>query len=227
MTERTPAGDRARAAERPLGDLGRRIAARRARLGRSRQETADRAGIALSYLRHLEEHPGAAPNRGTLRRLAAALETTVPEFTGGTADLPPGRERAARAPEFTKLDADQCRALIGTHGVGRIAVTAAEGPLVVPVNYGVVDDAIVFRTAAGSTPALAAGHRVAFEVDHVDDAVSSGWSVLVRGRARTVTDPGERRRLDGQVHSRPWAGGRRDLWMRVDADTVSGRRIHV
>ncbi|MFJ5260075.1 pyridoxamine 5'-phosphate oxidase family protein [Streptomyces sp. NPDC088387] len=227
MTERTPADDGTPVEERPLGDLGRRIAARRARLGLNRQETADRAGMALSYLSHLEEHPGAAPQRGVLGRLAAALETTTTELTGGTADLPPGREQAARTPQFTELDADECRALLGTHGVGRIAVPADEGPLVVPVNYGVVDGAIVFRTAVGATPSLAAGHRVAFEVDRVDDALSSGWSVLVLGNAQTVTDPAETRRLDGQVHSRPWAGGGRDLWMRVAADTVTGRRIRV
>lgn len=227
MSERTPADAGATAAERPLGDLGRRIAARRARLGLSRQETADRAGMAVSYLSHLEEHPGAAPHRGILGRLAAALETTTAELTGGTADLPPGREQAARTPQFTELDADECRALLGTHGVGRIAVTADEGPLIVPVNYGVVDGAIVFRTAAGATPALAAGHRVAFEVDRVDDALSSGWSVLVRGNAQTVTDPDEARRLDGQVHSGPWAGGDRDLWMRVAVETATGRRIRV
>ncbi|MGW0705892.1 helix-turn-helix domain-containing protein [Streptomyces sp. NPDC002643] len=227
MTERTPADDGTTAAERPRGDLSRRIAARRARLGLSRQEAADRAGVALSYLHHLEERPGAAPNRGTLASLTAALETTVSELTGGTADLPPGREQAARAPEFTELDAHACRAPLGTHGVGRIAVTSGEGPLVVPVNYGVVDSAIVFRTAVGATPSPAAGHRVVFEVDHVDNALSSGWSVLVRGSARTVTDPDERRRLDGHVHSRPWADGGRDLWMRVEPDTVTGRRISV
>ena len=60
-----------------------------------------------------------------------------------------------------------------------------------------------------------------------DDALSSDWSVLVRGSARTVTDPDERRRLDGQVHSGPWADGGRDLWMRVEPDRVTGRRIRV
>ncbi len=225
MTERTPADAGTTADERPLGDLGRRISARRARMGLSRQETADRTGMALSYLSYLEEHPGAAPNRGTLENLAAALETTAAELTGGTADLPPGREQAARAPEFTKIDADECRALLGTHGVGRIAVTTTEGPVVVPVNYGVFDGRIAFRTAAGSTPSLADGHRVAFEVDRIDDAFSSGWSVLVCGPARTVTDPDETHRLDAETFSAPWAGGPRDLWVRIEARTVTGRRI--
>lgn len=224
----TPEGPAdAAAAEHPSGDLGRRIAERRARLGLSRRETAERAHMALSYLSHLEEHPGAAPNRGTLKNLAAALETTLPELTGGTADLPPGRERAARTARFEELDEAECRELLGTHGVGRIAVSDADGPVVVPVNYSVVDGAIVFRTAADTTPALAAGNRVAFEVDRVDEAFSSGWSVLVRGGARSVTDPGDGRRLDREARSGPWAGGARDLWIRVEPETVTGRRIRV
>ncbi|WP_330302087.1 MULTISPECIES: helix-turn-helix domain-containing protein [unclassified Streptomyces] len=36
----------------------------------------------------------------------------------------------------------------------------------------------------------AVGAHVAFEVDHIDEALSQGWSVLIRGFARAVTDPG-------------------------------------
>jgi len=215
------------AAERPLGDLGRRLAARRAHLGLAREEIATRAGMAPSYLKHLEEHPGAAPNRGTLLSLAAVLDTTVSELTGGAGELPPGLEQAARSPEFTELSRDECWSLLGRHGVGRIAVPSADGPAIVPVNYSVVDATIVFRTASGTTPSLASGHQVAFEVDRIDDAFSTGWSVLVRGPARTVTDPHETRRLDERAYSAPWAGGHRDLWVRVEPHEVTGRRIAV
>ncbi|WP_434099602.1 helix-turn-helix domain-containing protein [Streptomyces sviceus] len=226
MPERTRT-DAAATAERPSGDLGRRLAARRAHLGLTRRETALRAGVAPSYLKYLEEHPGASPNRGTLLTLAAALETTVSELTGGAADLPAGLGEAARSPEFTELGTDECRSLLGTHGVGRIAVSTPSAPVVVPVNYSVVDSAIVFRTASGATPSLASGHQVAFEVDRIDDAFSSGWSVLACGLADTVTDPDERRRLDERAYTAPWAGGHRDLWMRIEPHTITGRRIAV
>ncbi|WP_086025992.1 pyridoxamine 5'-phosphate oxidase family protein [Streptomyces viridochromogenes] len=207
--------------ERPSGDLGRRLATRRARLGLSRQETAP------SYLRHLEEHPGAAPHRGALLSLAAVLQTTVSELSGGATDLPRGLEQAARAPEFTELSTDACVSLLSTHGTGRIAVPTPSGPVVVPVNYSVVDGAIIYRTALGTTPSLASGRQVAFEVDRIDDAFSRGWSVLVRGPARTVTDPDEVRRLAECAHSRPWVGGERQLWVRVEPQAVTGRRIAV
>ncbi|MFS8204741.1 pyridoxamine 5'-phosphate oxidase family protein [Streptomyces sp. CWNU-52B] len=225
MTDQPPSKSRNAAGRAPLGDLGRRLALRRAELGLSRTETAARAGMALSYLRYLEGHPGAAPDASVLLRLAGTLGTTVAELTGGNTALPPGVGRASRNAEFTELTAEESRALLRTHGVGRIAVSTPEGPVVVPVNYGVVEGDIVFRTAPGAAPARAAGHLVAFEVDRVDDALSRGWSVLVRGHARTVTDPATVRLLTESAHSTPWAGGERDLWIRIAPVAVTGRRI--
>ncbi|WP_328432379.1 helix-turn-helix domain-containing protein [Streptomyces sp. NBC_00453] len=211
----------------PLGDLGRRIAARRTELGLTRRETATRAGMAPGYLQYLEERPGAAPGRGVLLRLTAVLGTTVRDLTGGDTELPRGLGQAARSPGFGELSVPERRALLSTHGVGRIAVPTASGPVVVPVNYSVVDGAIVFRTESRSTPAQASGCQVAFEVDRIDDAFSRGWSVLVRGHARTVTDPDDIRRLADRARSAPWAGGDRDQWVRIDPLVITGRCITV
>ncbi|MFI9614964.1 helix-turn-helix domain-containing protein [Streptomyces sp. NPDC052023] len=209
----------------PRGDLGRRIAQRRSELGLTRRETAARAGTSASYLRYLEEEPAASPDAGVLLRLAGALGTTVTDLSGGNVDLPPGLGRAARHRRFTELSATECRTLIGTHGVGRIAVSTPSGPAIVHVNYGVVDGEIVFRTAPGTTPWQARGSLVAFEVDRIDDALSQGWSVLVRGTAQAVTEPDEVRRLEARAYSMPWAGGRRDVWVRIDPVGITGRRI--
>ncbi|MHC3472707.1 helix-turn-helix domain-containing protein [Streptomyces sp. 7R007] len=207
------------------GDLGRRIAGRRAQLGLSRRETAARAGMAPGYLRYLEEQPAATPGISTLLRLAEVLHTTVSVLTGGDTELPPGGQRASRHPQFTELTPHECRVLLSTHGVGRVAVPTAEGPLVVPVNYSVIDGAIVFSTSPGTLPAQAAGCRVAFEVDRIDDVFSQGWSVLVRGLARTVEDPDAVARLAERVRSEPWAGGRREVWVRIEPLALTGRRI--
>ncbi|WP_428849078.1 pyridoxamine 5'-phosphate oxidase family protein [Streptomyces griseorubens] len=116
--------------------------------------------------------------------------------------------------------------MLSTHGVGRIAVTASGGhPAVVPVNYEVVDDEIVFRTKSGSVPAAAAGTEVAFEVDHVDEALSRGWSVLAVGPASVVTEPGTVRELTRRAHTEPWAGGTRDVWVAIRPTRVTGKRI--
>ncbi|MER5467719.1 pyridoxamine 5'-phosphate oxidase family protein [Streptomyces sp. NPDC002685] len=209
------------------GDLGRRLVARRTQLGLTTEEVAARAGMASTYLAHLEKHSGTAPSREVLLTLAAVLRTTASALTGGDVDLPPGSAQAGRAPEFTHLSSAECADLLAQHGVGRLAVSTAEGPVIVPVNYSVIDTAIVFRTAHGATPSLAAGSQVAFEVDRIDDTFSQGWSVLVRGQAQTVTDPGEARRLAERAYSAPWAGGRRDVWVRIEPHAVTGRRIVV
>lgn len=215
-----------RAAHEPPdpGDIGRRVALQRERLGLTREEAASRAGMAPGYLAYLEEHP-ASPSGPGLLRLAAALETSVDWLRGGGAGRPPGRGVPAHHPELRELDRDECRAHLSTHGVGRIAVTTSEGPAIVPLNYQLVDDEIAFRTAPGTTPAAAIGHEVAFEVDHVDEAFRRGWSVLVVGPARAA-DEDEAARLAEQTPYGPWAGGERDLWVLIRLERVTGRRIH-
>lgn len=207
------------------GDIGRRLALRRKEVGLSREEVADRAGVAPGYLQYVEEQQGAFPGQAFLLRVADALGTTTSHLRGGDAGLPPGTGRAAGHPTFTVLDPDECRALMSDHGVGRLAAVTPEGPVILPLNYDVVDGSVVFRTAEGAVPSLAAGTEVAFEVDRIDDALSQGWSVLVTGPATRVTDERAVRRLDAAAHSGPWAGGRRDVWIRVDPERITGRRI--
>lgn len=210
-------------APRP-GDIGRRVAAERTRRGLTREETARRARLAPGYLAYIEEQP-ANPTTVTLINLADALGTTVVALRGGTADLPPGQGQALLHPRLRDLDPDECRALLSTHGVGRVAVSTEHAPAVVPVNYDVVDGTIVFRTAPDSVPAAAVGTEVAFEVDHVDEAMSKGWSVLVVGSARVVTEPDVVRELSDRAHSEPWAGGGREMWVQVQPTRITGRRI--
>ncbi|GGY89008.1 DNA-binding protein [Streptomyces olivaceoviridis] len=226
-------GERTRAvpsATRPAGatdagDIGRRVAEERRRRGLSREVTAGRARMSPDYLAYLEERP-ADPTLATLIRLADALGTTVAALRGGGMDLPPGQGRALLHPRLRDLGPEECRTLLSTHGVGRVSVSAPDGrPAVVPVNYTIVGDTIVFRTAPGSVPAAAAGTEVAFEVDHVDDALSQGWSVLAVGPASEVTDPEATRRLTQHAHTTPWAGGEREMWVSIRPTSLTGRRI--
>lgn len=91
------------------------------------------------------------------------------------------------------LSAEECVTLLHQVPVGRIGITVDALPVILPVNYSVVDDAIMFRTIPGSKLAAASASTVvAFEVDSHGDDGCSGWSVLVQGMAREVTDPLER-----------------------------------
>ena len=93
-----------------------------------------------------------------------------------------------------------------------------------PVNYRIMDGDVVFRVAADtSLAAVSDMDAVSFEVDHVDEAMSAGWSVLVTGRVRRVA-PDEFRRLE-ELGIEPWAGGQRSVYLRIEQRNLSGRRI--
>ena len=146
---------------------------------------------------------------------------------------PPGRamrrgDRPAEVavPESIKISADESATLLRGGVFGRMAVTAPDGPHVVPVNYAVVDDAVVVRTAPGGVLGLhAPGNIVAFEVDHVDYGTHRGWSVVARGTVEVVTDPVVLRRIAMGWAPRPWTAGERPLHLSLAWREIRGRRI--
>jgi hypothetical protein len=83
----------------------------------------------------------------------------------------------------------------------------------------------VVRTSAGSLIEAHGDDRAAFEVDHVDDVLCQGWSVLIQGQAHRVLQPGELRHVREAVTATPWPGGERDVYVRIVPDQISGRRI--
>ena len=72
--------------------------------------------------------------------------------------------------------------------------------------------------------AAAAGTTVSLEVDQIDEAMSEGWSVLVVGHAQLVDDPAELEQA-AELGIEPWTGGHREALMRIETETISGRRI--
>lgn len=109
--------------------------------------------------------------------------------------------------------------------VGRVGVTIGALPAIFPVNYRVIDGAVVFRTAPGSKlDAATRGAVVAFEIDDWDRADRSGWSVLVIGRSEVVHDL-VMTRLVIDAGLEPFAEGRRSNIVRILPEIVTGRRI--
>ncbi len=206
------------------GDLSRRVALRRAELRLTRAQVAMRARISPRYLEYLENFPS-MPGAATLRQLAAALQTTPATLLGAGAEVPPGHNGAASDTVITKLFPVECRRLIAQGGIGRIAFSTAAGPVVLPVNFAMVAGTIVLRTGEGTVIGAHGEDMVAFEVDHIDEALGQGWSVLVRGQAHRVLQPGELRHLRDNVALVPWAGGKRDTFVRIVPSQITGRRI--
>jgi hypothetical protein len=84
---------------------------------------------------------------------------------------------------------------------------------------------VIFRTAPDSLLALYAKALVSFETDRLDAARMEGWSVLVHGHAHKVTDEREVKHIEERTHLEPWAGGARDVYVRISPAQISGRRI--
>lgn len=125
-----------------------------------------------------------------------------------------------------ELSYSECQALLRAGVVGRVAVVASDGPCIIPVNYSVVDGAILIRTSPDTllgTHGL--GVMVAFEIDHVDHTYQRGCSVVARGRTEAVEDPAEVAHINSVWEPRPWASGTRSLLLRLPMTRLSGRQL--
>jgi uncharacterized protein len=127
--------------------------------------------------------------------------------------------------EFLWLDRAEAMGLLATAQVGRLIFTVNALPAVRLMNFAVVSGLIVLRTAADTTVARKVNDViVAFEVDDLDAATSSGWSVVVTGRATRVADPDLAARYR-KVPLVPWAPGERDQFLTITTEVVEGRRV--
>ncbi|MFC5889621.1 pyridoxamine 5'-phosphate oxidase family protein [Kitasatospora sp. CM 4170] len=206
------------------GDLGRRVAHRRAELGLARGLVAERSGLDPGFLEYLETQ-SVPVGVDTLTRLADALDTTVTDLLGGGHSAPVGRSRANARVRTEELDRAACWEKLGPGGVGRVVLTTSRGPAALPVNYRVLDATVLYRTVAGGTLAGAADSEVAFEVDQLDETFATGWSVLLNGTVSVVPAEEAVRRFRRHADPRPWAGGTRDVWMRIKPAVITGRII--
>ena len=107
------------------------------------------------------------------------------------------------------LDEEQCRGLLESTQVGRVGVTIAGLPVILPVNYALVDGDVVFRAGEGTKLHAASGRAViAFEVDAYD-AARAHRLVGARGRSvgdrRSTRTNGARSSTKGSAHPRPEA----------------------
>jgi nitroimidazol reductase NimA-like FMN-containing flavoprotein (pyridoxamine 5'-phosphate oxidase superfamily) len=122
------------------------------------------------------------------------------------------------------LDESECTRLLHTARVGRVAVDVGGAVAVLPVNFAMLGDDIMFFTGSGlKLNAALNTDAVTFEADDVDFEAHTGWSVLAVGRAE---------RTDGSLRTRvealglyPWAAGDRHHLIRIRPTFLSGRRV--
>ena len=183
--------------------------------------------MAPGYLAYLETSDSPNASHATLARLAGALHVQLAALTGAGMEQPPGQGRGVRHAVLQEMTEDECRARLASGGIGRFLYVSDRGPVAVPVNFAMLGDDVVFRTKAGDEVAdAAAQHKVSFDVDHIDDALSEGWSVLASGQARVLTDPAEIRQAEA-LDIEPWPGGDLNAYVRLAPVEITGRRIRV
>ena len=124
--------------------------------------------------------------------------------------------------QLIELSPLECLALLGTRRVGRVAFLAGKQPMILPVNYAVDGQTIVFRTDRGTKLSLLITEPVSFEVDLIDTSDHTGWSVVVQGLAYEAS-PREIEVED--LHVEPLAPGRKPFWARLMPQSITGRRI--
>jgi uncharacterized protein len=128
--------------------------------------------------------------------------------------------------ELRELSAEECRQLIQEGGVGRVAFRSSKGLEIVPVNFEVYGDCIVFRTTPYTELGLhGPGANAVFEVDQLDAEQQTGWSVVARGQLHVVADPAENSAIQLGSDPQPWASGVRRLYLQLPWRELSGRRL--
>ncbi|QTD96424.1 pyridoxamine 5'-phosphate oxidase family protein [Streptomyces cyanogenus] len=132
-----------------------------------------------------------------------------------------------RARRRIDLDHAEALRLLGSVSLGRIVFTRQALPAVRPVNHVLDRGDIVILTHEGTALASHAqqsdgtGVVVAYEADAIDPDTHLGWSVVVTGYARPVSDPLE---LAGvRALLQPWAPMEgRDQAVRIHPELVTG-----
>jgi nitroimidazol reductase NimA-like FMN-containing flavoprotein (pyridoxamine 5'-phosphate oxidase superfamily) len=126
------------------------------------------------------------------------------------------------------LHLGDCFLLLGSVPLGRIGFVAGGEVVILPVNFVVDGQDVVFRTAAGSKlSAVEVGHYVGFEADSYDAATGTGWSVVVNGLAEIVESDAEAERLD-ELGLSSWVRATPErVWVRIRPTSITGRRIPI
>ena len=114
-------------------------------------------------------------------------------------------------------------ALLSESRAGRVVFTERALPAVAPVPFAFHRDEIVLHSSGDTRLADAAerGSVLAFEVDGIDPAARTAWSVVVVGEPAVVTSDDDRARIG--LALAPWAPGPQDVCIRLPLTVVTGR----
>ena len=123
---------------------------------------------------------------------------------------------------ITELDQEECWEALRADEFGRLAYRLGDEVNLVPLNYAVDGDTLLFRTAEGSKLlGIVMNPDVVFEIDAYDE--DSAQSVIVRGRARLLEED-EAHRAD-TTRLRPWVPTLQYNVVEIEPIKITGRRF--
>lgn len=124
-----------------------------------------------------------------------------------------------------KIDPAECAILMTATQLGRMAVAESGRPMIIVLNHLVLHGHVLFRVTEDSRLARltdGAAVHVAYEVDSAFPVGHSGWSVIATGVLDRETD--HLRIVAARDQLNTWAGGRREVVLRLRIEQLTGRR---
>lgn len=120
----------------------------------------------------------------------------------------------------TELSIERCWDLLRSDEFGRLAFRMTDEVHLVPVNYAVDGETLLFRTGAGNKLLGLTMHpEVVFEIDSYTEADAT--SVIVRGVARQLEEDEEHRAEN--VPLRPWVNTPKYNVVEIRPTEITGR----
>ena len=122
------------------------------------------------------------------------------------------------------LGGPECWKLLASVPLGRVVFSQRAMPAIQLVSHLVDDDEIIVRPPQGAAIAgTGSGAVVCYEADDMDPVRRIGWSVVVTGLARTVSDPAAAARYSRLLPS--WAPCVAGDLVAIEPGLVTGRRV--
>lgn len=123
---------------------------------------------------------------------------------------------------ITELSDLESWEVVRTHEFGRLAYHLVGEVHIVPINYCVDGEHLIFRTAEGSKLlGIHMNNDVAFEIDEIHDETAT--SVVLRGRARVLE--GDEAYCAEMHPLRPWVPTPKFVIVAIETTEITGRRF--
>ena len=127
---------------------------------------------------------------------------------------------------FHEIPRARCEELLAGRTTGRVAWNSRTVPRCFPSTMGCTPATSCSESLPmACCPSWTDTANVAFEIDDIDEAGGTGWSVMVRGRAQLVASSAVLANLWADSGVVPWAPGTRNVFIAITPRSITGRMV--